>query len=177
MIDLDSPLWDSIPASCGSTGTLAAKLLRRVRDGDDSAYDELYHQICHQFSVGAVAYIAVPHLVRIARDAAPGRRVRPLSIVGTVVAARNAYPKGAAPLRDEWRPEYFAANQEALGLAAELLRQLGPEPPEAQEILATIAALHGLADLAMHLFLQGGVTELSCPECGEPIKFVEGAED
>ena len=35
------------------------------------------------------------------------------------------------------------------------------------------AALHGHANLAMLLFLQGGVTELSCPVCGEYIVYGE----
>ncbi len=63
MLDLDSSVWGTILASPGGTGTLAAKLLRQARDGDESAYGELYHQVCHQFTVGAVAYVAVSHLV------------------------------------------------------------------------------------------------------------------
>lgn len=173
MIDLDSPAWGSIPASPGGTGTLAARLLREARDGDESAYGELYHQVCHQFSVGAVAYVAVPHLVQIARDADSRRRALPLSIVGTVAAARAARPRSAAPLREEWQAEYLAANTEALRLAAESLRGAGLEAADAQELIATVAALHGLTDLAMHLFLQGGRTELSCPVCGEVIVFDE----
>jgi hypothetical protein len=176
MIDLDSPAWGIIPASPGGTGALAARLLRQARDGDESAYGELYHQVCHQFSVGAVAYAAVPHLVQIARDADPRRRAQPLSIVGTVAAARAAHPTSAAPLREEWRAEYLAANAEALRLAAESLQRAGLEPADAQELVATVAALHGLTDLAMHLFLQGGVTELSCPVCGEVIEFGDAAE-
>ena len=127
--------------------------------------------MCHQFTVGAVAYVAVPHLVLIAREVDPRRRALPLSIVGTVAAARATHPHSAAPLREEWRAEYLAANSEALRLAAECLQREGLEPADAQELVATVAALHGLTDLAMHLFLQGGVTELSCPVRGEAIEF------
>jgi hypothetical protein len=152
---------------------LAAELLRRVRGGDDSEYGELYHQVCHQFTVGPVAYVAVPHLVEIARVSELKRRVQPLSIVGTVAAALLADPHGSAPLPEEWRAEYAAANNEALRLTADALKQGGWDASDSQELLATLAALHGHGNLAMLLFLQGGVTELSCPVCGEQFAFEE----
>jgi hypothetical protein len=160
MLALDSPEWGKIPSSPGGTGALTARLLCQVRDGDESAYLELYHQVCHQFTVGAVAYVAVPHLVQIARGTEPRGRVQPLTIVGTVAVARAAHTKHAAPLRKEWATEYHAANAEALRLAGESLQQVGLEAGDAQDLIATVAALHGLTDLAMFLFLQGGVTEL-----------------
>jgi hypothetical protein len=173
MLDLDSPIWAKIPASSGMSSALTVKLLRQVRLHDDSSYPELYHQVCHQFTVGAVAYVAIPHLVDIARSVEVKRRVWPLSIVGTVAAARATQPRSAPPILDEWRAEYFAANDEAMRLTAEALRFGGWEPSESQELLATLAALHGHTNLAMHLFLQGGVTELSCPLCGEYIDYTE----
>ena len=150
---------------------LAAQLLRQIREGDDSAYGELSEQVCHQFSVGAVAYVVVPHLVEIARTREPGDRMRPLAIVGMIAAARLAYPRSAAPLPAEWSAEYAAANKEARELTADALRQPGGGPSASQELLATLAAFHGHVNLAMHLFLQGGVTDLSCPACGESINF------
>lgn len=176
MIDLDSPEWNSIASSASGTGALVVRLLREATAGDDNAYPELYHQLCHQFTVAAAAYLAAPHLVRIACEASPQRRVWPLSIVGAIVAARATYPASAAPLREEWRDEHIASTREALRLSAELLQHPGLLPSETQELIATVSALHGLTDLAMHLFLQGGVTELSCPVCGEVIQFAEEAE-
>ena len=176
MIDLQSPEWHSILANPGGTGALTAQLLRQVIEGDLNAYDELYHQVCHQFTVGVVAYAAVPHLVQIARHADPQHRIRALSIVGTVAAALGAYPRSAALLPEQWRVEYLAANAEALVLAAESLRQSGLDMSDAQELIATVAALHGHTDLAMLLFLQGGSPEFSCPECGEPITWKEPAD-
>ncbi len=173
MLDLDSPRWADIPASCSRSSALAVKLLREARAGDDSAYAELYHQVCHQFTVGPVAYVAVPHLVEIARAADLKRRVWPLSIVGTVQAARLSSPTQAPPLPDEWRGEFLAAVEEARRLTAETLKEAGWEPSDSQELLATLAALHGHASLAMLLFLHGGVTQLSCPVCGEYIGFGE----
>jgi hypothetical protein len=171
MLDLDSPHWADIPASSGMNSALALKLLRQARAGDDSGYPELYHQLCHQFTVGEAAYVAVPHLVDIALGIDVRRRVWPLSIVGTVEAARNSHPESAPPIREEWRAEYLAANAEALKLTANALERDGWQPSDSQELVATLAALHGHTNLAMHLFLQGGVTKLSCPMCGESIEF------
>jgi hypothetical protein len=173
MLELDSPLWADIPASSGMNSALAVTLLRQARAGDDSGYPELYHQLCHQFTVGEVAYVAVPHLVDIARGIDVRRRVWPLSIIGTVEAARNSYRESAPPIREQWRAEYLAANVEALALTADALGRDGWPPSDSQELLATLAALHGHTNLAMHLFLQGGVTKLSCPMCGEYIEFGE----
>src|SRR5262245_43094989 len=173
MLDLDSPLWADIPASGGMNSAGAVRLLRQARAGDGSGYPELYHQLCHQFTVGEVAYVAVPHLVDIARGANVRRRVWPLRIVGTVEAARNSHQDSAPPLREQWRAEYLAANAEALALTADALGRGGWPPSDSQELLATLAALHGHTNLAMHLFLQGGVTKLSCPMCGEYIEFGE----
>jgi hypothetical protein len=173
MLELDSTVWASIPASSGMNSALALRLLRQARAGNDSGYPELYHQLCHQFTVGEVAYVAVPHLVDIARGIDVRRRVWPLSIVGTVEAARNSYPESAPPIREQWRVEYLAANAEALRLAANALEHRGWQPSDSQELLATVAALHGHTNLAMHLFLQGGATKLSCPMCGEYIEYGE----
>jgi hypothetical protein len=109
-----------------------------------------------------------------ARSDLSGRRIhcRARSRHGAAVA-RAAHPDSAAPLPDEWRAEYLAANAEALRLANESLQRTGLKPADAQELVATVAALHGLTDLAMYLFLQGGVTKLSCPMCGEVIEFKE----
>jgi hypothetical protein len=173
MLDLNSPLWRTIPASGGGTGVLAAELLRRIRGGDDEPFAELYHQVCHQLTVGPVAYVVVPHLVEIARTAKGSRLAWALSTVGTVVATRQAQPRRSPPLPDEWKAEYLSAVEEARQLTATALCQRDWELSDSQQLLATLAALHGHADLATHLFLAGGVTELSCPVCGEPITFSE----
>jgi hypothetical protein len=42
--------------------------LRRLRDGDTSAWDELWQELHHQGDVGVGSYAAVPELVRIHRE-------------------------------------------------------------------------------------------------------------
>ncbi|MDB5339462.1 MAG: hypothetical protein JWN70_5081 [Planctomycetaceae bacterium] len=152
---------------------LTVKLLRQAGAGDDSVYPELYHQVCHQFTVGAVAYLAVPHLVDIVHGIDVRRWVWPLTIVGTVAAARATYPQSDLQIPEALRAEYLAANLDAMRLTAEALGHSSWQPSDSQELLATLAALHGHTNLAMLLFLHGGVTKLSCPMCGEYIEYME----
>jgi hypothetical protein len=91
MLDLDSPAWGNLRASGGGRGARTAALLQRFRDGDDSELDELYHQVCHQNSVGEVAYPAVPHLVAMAANAPPPMRDRLIAVVGSVVASMSVF--------------------------------------------------------------------------------------
>jgi len=127
MVDLDSPVWRNMSASCGGTGELSAKLLRRIREGvdDDATFAELYHQVCHQLSVGRVACIAVPHLVDIARTGKGMRLIWALSTIGTVVAARQAHPRSSPSVPEEWQVDYLGAIEEARRLTAEALRATG----------------------------------------------------
>jgi hypothetical protein len=170
MLALDSSEWNKIKASPGGTGKLTAELLEKARGGDASTYAELGEQLCHQLSVGPVAYVAVPHLAEIARQARLEERVAPLRIVGSVAAARLIQPDAPA-VPAEWREEFLAACKLARALVAEALQDDKWSPSDAQDLLATLAALHGLGNLATMLFLQGGNTELSCPSCGDAISF------
>ncbi len=173
MIELTSTLWQSISSSPGGTGKLVASLLCQAHDGDETVYPELYHQLCHQNTVGGVAYIAVPHLAHIARNSSPQKRVWPLSIIGTVVASRAAFSETAAPFNADWLNDYSIALKESLVLSTESLQHTELSPPEAQELIATVSALQGLTDLAILLFLQGGITELSRPICGEYLSYTK----
>ena len=173
MLALDSPRWATIQASGGGTGALTASLLRQASTGDEEAFGELYNQVCHQNTVGQVAYFAVPHLVQIAGEAKPQLRALMLSIVGSVVASRKCYPRSAAPLPAEAEPEFVQAIARARDLAARCLAEHEWSRDFSFDLIATLAALHDHADL--NLFLQNG-PDLSCPACGEPIVFRESAQ-
>jgi hypothetical protein len=170
MIDLKSPVWGMIAASCGGDGLFAAQLLRDLRDGDESAMDELHHQICHQFTVGETAYVATPHLVAIARSAGLQLRLSILVTIAHIVAGRQTYPDAAAELRDEWREEFLQSCNDARSLAAETLKAELSAPEDSFYLIGALAALHGHANLALPLLLTGE-PRLSCPNCGEYIEY------
>jgi hypothetical protein len=56
MIDLESMEWTTAKTGPGGNGALTADLLRQFRDGDDSAFGELYQQVCHQNTVGEASH-------------------------------------------------------------------------------------------------------------------------
>ena len=170
MIDLESPQWKTAKASPGGNGALTADLLRQFRDGDDSAFGELYQQVCHQNTVGEVAYLAAPQMVAIARNSLPHRRALMLGIVGSIVASMNSYPRSAAPIPDTLRAEFLASCEDARNLAGESLRQGGLAANDSFQIIGALAAFHGHYPLAL---LMNGGPQMSCPSCGEPIEFGE----
>lgn len=177
MLELDSPRWATLRSSPGPTAELARRLLREIRAGTGANWPELYHQACHQFTVGEAAYAIVPHAVEIAGSLPVRERLWPLSIAGTVAACGAAFPSETPPVPADLRADYEAAAQPALRMAAAALSETGWRRGEVTQLLAVVAAFQGHCDLAMHLFLHGGSDDdLICPECGEYIRWREGAE-
>lgn len=177
MLSFDSPRWATLNASPGGSGALAARLLQAIRAGAVGELGELYHQCCHQLTVGEVAYAAVPHVIDIARGLLPRGRVLPLVIAGTVAACRTAFPSQAPPIPDDLRADYEASAGPALQMATAALAEPGWRRGEVVELLGVVAAFQGHCDLAIHLFLHGrSDDDLHCPECGEYLRWREGAE-
>lgn len=172
MLALDSPRWATLRASPGGTGELAARLLR---EGLATDFDELFHQACHQFTVGEVAYAVVPYAVALAAMLPPAERVGPLAIAGVVAACRAAFPKQSPPVPDDLRAGFEGAIADALPLAAGALGRSGWEPQQALELLATVAGLQGRGELAVHLFGCGAEGELGCPTCGDRLRVASSA--
>ncbi|HVE58574.1 MAG TPA: hypothetical protein VNB22_17200 [Pyrinomonadaceae bacterium] len=167
MLELKSSEWSKIRASAGGNGLLTAELLQQLYDSDESAWSEFYQQVCHQYTVGETAYVAVPHLVEIARIKEDQNfRALMLSTVGTIVASMYVYR--APNMRDEWKMEFVNACEEACRLAALMLQQRGLDKSTSFILISTLAALHGHTNLAM--LMQDG-ENFWCPECGEYIDY------
>lgn len=177
MVPLDSPRWTTLRSSPGFTGELAARLIREIRAGTGVDWAELYHQACHQFTInGDLAYAVVPHVVDIAGRLPVRERLWPLLIAGTVAACREAFPSSSPPVPDDLRADYEASAQPALQMATLALSETGWPRGEVLALIGVLAAFQGNCDLAMHLFLHGGSDDdLHCPECGEYIRWREGA--
>ncbi|MDQ3032385.1 MAG: hypothetical protein M3Y87_08225 [Myxococcota bacterium] len=144
------------------------ELLQSVAIGDLDAFDELTQQTCHQGSVSEVAFAAVPHLVEIARAApATERSARALVLVGWIVASREI--DAGEPCPPDLETDYSAALPVARALAAGALQSAVEDPIARWLLFGALAALHQQPDLAYHMMLSG--PDLSCPECGEPIRF------
>jgi hypothetical protein len=167
MLEFNSPEWEAV----SSNALLTAQLLSRLKNGDDSEWAELYHQLCHQNTVSKIAYVAVPHLVSIAQNTATIQlRSLLLGTIGSIVASRKCYPHSAAKLTDEWKTDFIQACDEARILAAETLKLAELDPIDSFELISALAALHGHSNIT--LLLESG-PEIYCPECGENIVFGE----
>jgi len=178
MVPLDSPRWATLRSSSGSNGELAARLLREIRAGAGADWAELYHQACHQLTIGGdLAYAIVPHVVDIAGRLPVRERIWPLEIAGTVAACQIAFPSSSPPVPEDLCADYEASAQPALQMATQALSETGWGRGQVVQLLGVVAAFQGLCDVAIHLFLHGGSDDdLSCPECGEYIRWREGAE-
>lgn len=170
MLDLNSSRWRMLQSSVGGDSDYAADLLRKAYD-DDVLDDELHHQLCHQHSVGEVAFAAMPHLVEIARLATnTEKRMESLALVGNIVASRAAYKQDCPLIPDDLSHDYEIALDDARRLTADILGQSVLSAEESHFLLATLAALHGRHEIAL-LMMDTLPDQISCPMCGDLIEF------
>jgi hypothetical protein len=172
MNEIDKINWNELQSAVGSPGRIVAELLHAIENGDTSAYDELFEQVCHQFSLGTASFPAAVVLVCYARNLAPGDQVRPLGIVGAIEASRVAGQGGGPSPPEQFVGLYERAIREALSLSSAALAQRQENPEHSYSLIATLAALQGHANIALHLLLCPDSSSLSCPECGEYIDFL-----
>jgi hypothetical protein len=66
---LTDPMGSDIPANY-TNGARVAQILSRAESGEPSEgwYDELFQELCHQYTVSMASYAAAPHLLRLARE-------------------------------------------------------------------------------------------------------------
>lgn len=142
MIPLTDPKWREYPGNFYG-GTRVTHLLEQALEGVafEEWYDDLFQELCHQYSVSKVAYAAAPYLIKIARS--PGvLRLELLILLGSCHAFNAA--SVPAELEDEWRDSAV----EALPLAAELLSQPISSEAELRNLLSAMAAFNGHLQLA-----------------------------
>lgn len=137
--------------------------LQRLRDGDESAWEELWQELHHQGDVGVASYAAVPLLVRIQqeRDVANWQMY---ALVGTIEICRH---RGGGPEMPDWlAAEYKAAWDEIVPLACRDLPRAA-DGITVRSILAAVAVARGVRPLG-DLILEFSGEEL--------LEFVEAYE-
>lgn len=129
-------------------------------DGD--AWNDIWSAICHQGTVYTASYAAVPHVVAIALDRPPGKRVGFWHLVGAIAVSVDA-----APIPPDLEAPYRSAVAAARDAApASLIGSL--DGTAAAGLLASIAGLSG--EVAIENAIEGIVdAELpwECPACAE----------
>jgi hypothetical protein len=136
-------------------------LLSRLASGDRDALGDLYGALCHQGSVYAASFAALPHLVDIAKHAVDDNlRAEILVLVGSI--ATSSDDRSDRPIPVEIEAAYGAAARNALPLALSTLNG-HLEPATAVYLLQAAAGLNGFSTLGG--LLDGFVDEEFCVEC------------
>ena len=162
MLSLDDPQWKNLQTNYGD-GSRAAELLRAAaKDAPvDSWYDDLFQELCHQYTVSEAAYPALPHLAALA-EKNEAARIPLLVLVGACYGA--AQSEDAAPIIAEFQAEWHAAARKAIPLVCQSLSEQGISDNELRYLLSSLAALHGDHKLAD--FIEGYDSIVECPNCG-----------
>lgn len=147
MLSLSDPEWRQFQANYTDGGRVA-EILGRAERGDplDDWYDDLFQELCHQYTVSAAAYPAAPHLVRIATSH-PELRLELLVLLGSCHA--DSEPSKLAVMPDEVVAEWRSSAREAMPLLAGLLAEPRWSESELRYLLTSMAALHGFPELAL----------------------------
>lgn len=146
MIPLDDPRWAGLQGNY-TDGRRTAALLRQVLAGAplDAWYDDLFQELCHQYTISEAAYAAIPYLVSSLNERLEDRTAL-LVLVGACRAASLA--PDAVSIPDELSEAWGAAIGRALPLAAAALASPTLTANELRYLLSTVAALQGHGDLA-----------------------------
>ncbi len=146
MLSLTDPRWLQFQANYTDGGRVASLLARA-----DSCeplhgwYDELFQELCHQYTVSEAAYPAGPHLVRlvVARE-----ELRKPLLVLLGMCHAFCEPAKAGALAPDIKAEWQASARDAVPLIAGLLAQPQPNESDLHYLLASLAAVSGYPALA-----------------------------
>jgi hypothetical protein len=162
VIELTDPKWSELSGNY-SNGVLVAGLIAKAQAGTpvDGWYDDLFQELCHQYTVSEAAYAAVPHLVKIAATPdAPSMDL--LILLGACYANSDSpIPTGleedwhvptrqVIPLPVEYEEDWHSTANEAITLLAQLLAEPHSED-ELRYLFASMAAFQGYQWLAKKL--------------------------
>jgi hypothetical protein len=147
MLSLTDPTWRQYKANY-TDGAGVASLLRRAEAGEplDNWYDDLFQELCHQYTVSEAAYPAAPHLVRLA-NAHPDLRLDLLILLGACYA--SVEPAQPASIPAEVAQEWRASAEGAVALIAAMLIEPQTDETELRYLLSSLAAVKGYPGLAM----------------------------
>lgn len=162
MLPLDSPRWNLLAGAYNAGGSDVVKQLEEIAANNDSEYEELFQNICHQHTVCTLSYAAVPHLVAAAKKT-PNSEFRDelLFLAASVCTGHFVGNKAPADI-ENW---YKESVDEARELAIDVLNSAKLSYPSWS--LWSIVALSFLDEVAHALesLCVDEEFELTCPEC------------
>jgi hypothetical protein len=146
MLSLSDPDWVQFRANY-TDGRQVAKLLERAESGEPLVewHEDLFQEICHQYTVSEAAYPAAPHLVRLATVFAE-YRLHLLVLLGACHA--YAEPSKALDFPADIEEGWHTSAREAIPLIAELLSKPQRTESDLRYLLSSLAAVQGYPSLA-----------------------------
>lgn len=146
MFSLSDSKWRQFRANY-TNGEHVAELLDQAESGRplEDWYDELFQELCHQYTVSEAAYPAALHLVRIA-SSHPELREELLVLLGSCHAFSTSTTLATIPeeVVEAWR----SSAKMAIPLIVRLLEQPHEDESSFRYLLSSLAAVHGYPDLA-----------------------------
>ncbi|MES2734520.1 MAG: hypothetical protein V4714_22420 [Bacteroidota bacterium] len=147
MLPLEDPHWKSFTAGYGIEYD-ASVPLRQLEQAKTSAerkpiFKELWGELHHQGDVGVASYLAVPHLIRIARE----QKIADWNILALVAVIEIARHQENPPLPKEYEKDYL----QSLSGVIEIVNLNHSNPWDrsyTSSALAAIAASKGQLDMA-----------------------------
>jgi hypothetical protein len=162
MLELNDPRWQQLHSNY-TNGAHVAELLTLAGSGTDVDrwYDDLFQELCHQYTVSEAAYAALPHLVEISSRL---QNVSKELIVLAAACYTFATQPGAAEMPAEFETDWHTAARSAIPAAAKLLADPISDESDLRYLLFSLAAFNGKHDLA--ITIESLDTLLECPNCG-----------
>jgi len=165
MLSLENDRWGELQATYGDAQSVA-RLLSMAADGApvDEWYDDLFQELCHQYTVSEAAYAALPHLVSLAAHLETARKEL-VVLIGSCYA--SAKLPGAPSIPTDLEAEWRTAARAAIPLVAQALAKDQLSESDLRYLMFALAALHGYTSLAY--VIEGLDTLIECPNCGQLI--------
>jgi hypothetical protein len=162
MLSLTDPRWSKLQSTYGD-GSRVAELLSLAENGVplDRWYDDLFQELCHQYTVSEAAHAALPRLLTLARDNREARKH--LLVLAGACCAFSQLP-GTPPIPAGLEEEWHAAARDAIPLLTEVLSTDELSESDLRYLFLSLAAFHGHYSLA--LALEALDAEIECPNCG-----------
>ncbi len=151
MLALDDTRWQELAGNFNN-GCHTAALLQQAYAGVEleTWYDDLFQELCHQYTVSPAAYAALPHLVKLA-EGNPEWRPSMLVLAGACVSSGDQPP---AVLASEYEADFDAVASSARVMLGGLLSREQRSESETIYLLSALAAFHGFPDLARYIEAQ-----------------------
>jgi hypothetical protein len=166
MLEVMDPRWSQLGSNY-TNGEHVAQLIGQAQAGApfDDWYDDLFQELCHQYTVSEAAYAALPHLVRQAKS-------RPDCAKELLILAGACYGYSQAtqmtPIPPDLEAEWNQATRQAIPLLGNLLAQPQASEVELRYLLSSLAAMNGCPALANAI--DGLDCDIECPNCGTIVK-------